>query len=544
MYTRFVFLITFIICGVTLSIAQNDDARKMFMEAKQKCIDQKWHDAIDLFETLLQNYPSSRYRDDAKFWIAYSLEKIPESSIDAFFNFAELVKESPNSPWKDDAIMHQIKLAEEFVRAGQEQYRRFLREKMTFKMPQIRNRAAIALGRLGDPSALSVLNELRNDEDLGGLATNLITLLDKKPIKSLPDTSTADFHLYYDRGIQPIKPGKPDDRGFLWFNTQRYEQYRSMLRKDDDWTRQELVDFALWHIVDTDEFESYRTLSDAYDKEEWLRKFWKEKDPTPTTEQNELVDEFNRRVEFARANFGRFWNYKQFRYLPDQHMRRDWYHAPWDARGEVYIKYGEPYARSISGWHTEEWVYYNYGVDFIIKQYMTNIYGNALFAGPMSQMQYKDFNWPGPRPVLSFGSEFSDYNWYNYNSYIDANFIYNNEIRYQHDYDAEPIENFALGIENSILRYQIPAKEFSLEEIDNMYRLKYRERYVIYDEDYREVLSNETERTVEEIRDKDQLITQNIPLDLAPGIYSIAIRITDFNSNGLGIYKKKFEISP
>jgi len=515
MYKVFGLLIFVMLCCVSMLNAQDDEARKIFMEAKKNCIDQQWHNAIEHFEALLQQYPSSRYRDDAKFWIAYCLEKIPESSISAFFTFAELVEESPNSPWKDDAIMHQIKLAEEFVRTGQEQYRRFLREKMSFQMPQIRNRAAIALGRLGDSSALSVLRDMQNDEDLGGLATNLIMLLDKKPLSSKPDTSIGDIRLYYDRGLQPVERKKPDERGFLWFNTQRYEQYRSMLRNDDDWTKQELEEFALWHIIDTDEFESYRALSDPYDKQEWLRKFWKEQDPTPTTEKNELVEEFNRRIEFARINFGRFWNYKHFRYLPDQHMRRDWYHAPWDARGEVYIKYGEPYARSISGWQTEEWVYYNYGVDFIIKQYMTNIYGNALFAGPMSQMQYKSYIMPAPRQVLSFfGSDFGEYNWYNYNSYIDANYIYKNEMRYQHKYDAEPIEDFALALGNKVLRYQIPAGEFTLDKIGETYSLKYNERFVIYNEDYREILSNETERIVEGIRDKDQLIVQNIPLNL------------------------------
>ena len=55
---------------------------------------------------------------------------------------------------------------------------------------------------------------------------------------------------------------------------------------------------------------------------------------------------------------------------------------------------------------------------------------------------------------------------------------------------------------------------------------------------------NDTDRFVDGIREKDQLIVQNIPLNLAPGAYIIAIRITDLNSPAMGIYKEKFEISP
>jgi hypothetical protein len=317
-----------------------------------------------------------------------------------------------------------------------------------------------------------------------------------------------------------------------------------MLRNDDEWSRQELNDFALWHIIDTDEFESYRLLSDPYDKEEWLRKFWKDRDPTPTTEENELIEEFNRRIDYSRSYFGKFWNYKQFRYLPDQHMRRDWYHAPWDARGELYIKYGEPYARSVSGWQTEEWVYYKYGVDFIVRQYMTNIYGNALFAGPMVQVQYQAYSMPAQKPLLSFfGSEFGENNWYTYNTYLDANFIYNNEIRYQHAYDAEPLEEFELGIADQIISYSIPAEEFSLKEKDNIYRAVFEERYVIYDEDFREVLRNESEKKIDGISDPEQLIEQTISINLPPGRYKLAIRLTDLQGDKMGIYREEFEIS-
>ena len=49
-----------------------------------------------------------------------------------------------------------------------------------------------------------------------------------------------------------------------------------MLKKDNSWTREELHEFALWHILDTDIFDEYNALLNEYDKKEWVRKYWKQ----------------------------------------------------------------------------------------------------------------------------------------------------------------------------------------------------------------------------------------------------------------------------
>jgi len=59
-------------------------------------------------------------------------------------------------------------------------------------------------------------------------------------------------------------------------------------------------------------------------------RFWRAKDPDLTTKLNERLLEHYGRVWFARRNFG------EFAY-------------PWDRRGAVYIRYGEPNYRSQSG---------------------------------------------------------------------------------------------------------------------------------------------------------------------------------------------------
>jgi GWxTD domain-containing protein len=78
-----------------------------------------------------------------------------------------------------------------------------------------------------------------------------------------------------------------------------------------------------------------RDIADEYEqssgegRQELARRFWAERDPDFTTPVNERLLEHYRRVWYARTTFGR---------------RR----SPWDRRGEVYVRYGEPDHRAFS----------------------------------------------------------------------------------------------------------------------------------------------------------------------------------------------------
>ncbi len=541
--------------AATASYGQDDsEAREMYLEAKMKCVEQEWTAAIEILENLLDKFPISRYADDAKFWIGYCLEKIPDQRIEAFDIFAQLVSKYPNSPWRDDAEVHQINMAEQFVHDGEATYRTFLYEKMTNEQNDIRYRAAIALGRLGDKKALPLLQTMQNDEDYGNLARDLTTVLKTErvsPEEEKKKSKETELNLIYEG--EPSEPEKEEEgKGFLWFGSQRYEQYRSMLRKDDKWNREELTNFAFWHILNSDTFEEYQSLTDAYDKKEWKRKYWKRKDPTPTTEENEIGDEFERRIDYARAKFSSFWNYLNFKYLPDQHLRLGWAHAPWDARGELYIKYGEPDLRTHEGWHREEWTYYRHGVDFLVKQYMTNIYGNAIHAGEMSIRKYSVSGGRyGPFPRHNDMNYQQNTDFYDLDSYLQANFIYNNEIRYNYDYKANPINEIELMVDqtsgagkNKILfNYRFPVDQFESVSNDGGLEIAYKEVYCVLDEDLREVARDEAIRKFNNIPDDDQTFEQNILVNLQVGKYVLYLRIEDQNANNLGIFSMEFVVN-
>jgi hypothetical protein len=550
---------SFILLAVFVSglLAQDpDEMRDAYQAAKMKGADQKWAEAVALFDEFLEKYPDSKYEDDVLFWIGYSQEQLPGQRQEAFNNYSKLVNNFPNSTWVDDALGHQITLAEQFILEGKEVYKEFLYNQLRKEEKEIQYRSAIVLGKIGDKKALPVLEKMKDDEDYGIAATELIIALSTERIpiddeaRIIYDKTKMD--LVYDD--DKIMPEEDEKRGILVFDTDRYKHYRTMLKKDDDWSREELVNFALWHILDTEEFKEYISLASDFDKNEWRRKYWKRKDPTPTTKENEIEQEFQRRIDFSRNNFAEFWNYLSFKYLPDQHMRLGWPHAPWDARGELYIKYGDPDFRSIEGFHSEVWTYNRYSVDFLVKQYMTNIFGNAIAAGELSYRLYgtydrriNDFDHLNP---LSSAKRLSQSLWNSINSYVQTNYIFNQEIRYAYDYKADPIDNMELSFDQTlsqgkkriVFRYQLPVEEFELVSQPGGLEVRYKEVYCVLDEDLREVAKQEIIRRIGNIPNDDYKFEESILINLPEGKYTLHLRIEDQNAENLGIFRYEFEV--
>jgi len=363
------------------------EIQKIYQGAMERCIAQKWDEALEAFRLLTENYPASQYHDDAYFWIGYCLEKKPDSKMEAFLAYDDLKQKYPESLWVDDAILHQISLAENFVRQGQAQYLDFLHSQLGNAESNIREQAAISLGKLGDKAAIPELRKLFTDKDLGPLARSLVDEIESGRLQS-PEKA---FQL----SPQPPTDKKKGVLGSIANYFTRDERlYKTMLKKDNQWSQADLIGYALWIILPIQEFEEYASLDSAA-RQAWYLKEWKEVDPTPDTPRNEAREEFERRIQYAREHFTGYWPVVKSYYLPLQHQVKGWLNAPWDARGELYIKYGEPDVREIDDsdpLYTEHWIYYKFNVDFTVRKYMTNIYGQAIGPGYMSRVQYRSYS--------------------------------------------------------------------------------------------------------------------------------------------------------
>ena len=498
---------------------------KLYQEARKKCFAQAWNEAIDLFQQIIDEHADSQYTDDASFWIGYCMENKSGSEVEAFVAFDNFVNDFANSPWVDDAIVHQISLAEKLTRQGKNQFMDFIVQQLEHEEPAVCQQAALALGRLGDSRALPFLDAMKTHEDLGPIAKSLIQKIQSGKTEAPKFAGERDTSRQLKIDVEGEKKTGETTKSeatktpFFHF-TRRHRQYTDMLKGKEDWTHEELFDFGMWQILPTDAFTEYVSLK-GYDRSEWLRKYWKQRDPTPTTETNEGLIEFEERIKYARAHFSELWNYRHFRYLKDQHRREGWLRAPWDARGEIYIKYGEPDAISPVDNKQDEWIYYGYGVDFIIDKYKTNIYADAIRPGEMTSK------------TLTI-------------EHVNANFIFKQEFRYEHDYKMKPLKKAECSVEtnthpaeaNVHIHYSAPKKEFKPVKKDNANVIEYLERIVIFDEDMREVLRHETTKTIPYAD-----MNETINLSIQPGRYIAALRIEDQHSNKLAIFKEPFVVT-
>ena len=185
---------------------------------------------------------------------------------------------------------------------------------------------------------------------------------------------------------------------------------------------------------------------------------------------------------------------------------------------------------------------------------MTNIYGNAIHAGEMSIRLYSvygdrfdSFQHLNP---LSSRAHMDASSWANADSYLEANFIYNNEMRFNFDYKANPIKGLKIELAKMFdqekgkvnFKYQLPVDQVVLLSGTSGLEARYKEVYCVLDEDLREVVKEEIVRRIGNIPDKKYTVEENILVNLPSGKYTLYLRIEDQNGTNLGIYSKDFEV--
>ncbi len=525
-------MIRIIFIGCVLSAAlfahqDSPDDQVLFFDAKKKVMSEAYLDAINDLEKLVDSYPESRYVDDAKFWIGYCLEKIPERQIEAFKAFQLVVSNFPASSWADDALAHQIMLAEQFVRNGKEEYRDVLEKQLDNSNEDVQYQAAISLGKLGDQQALPALREMQQVERWRSTASELLRNFEN-------DASVPGLENYsvFGPGIPEYRRENPEDIvlpsegiDLLTIQPERYRHYRSMLKTDKDWQLPELVDFGLWHILNIEEFADYNGLSSTFDRREWLRKFWKENDPTPTTEKNELKDEFVKRIVYAHQHFSEPMKSKKQQYLEDQYLMTGVPRAPWDSRGEMYVKFGNPDHRGVLALSRERWNYGRYQISFIIKKHVTNIYGNGI---------------QGNSFLARLGPA------YDQSEMVRANYIDREQFHFMADYQKKMIEGLEVQVKpgssgSSEIRLQVPLAEFKPERENEIYRKQLRYTIVAFNEDMDET-KRISERTSIESPSRGKKVPLTAIIALPAGEYQIGIRVEDPESGLLAIAKTELSV--
>jgi hypothetical protein len=120
--------------------------------------------------------------------------------------------------------------------------------------------------------------------------------------------------------------------------------------------------------------------------------------------------------------------------------------------------------------------------------------------------------------------------------------------------DTKSIEGLRLDVTSAeqegsqtrvLLTYWIPSKNFRFRLDQDAYVSAYRYRWVLYDEDYHRISSQDSVEEFSRVDKKDLRqgeMTGTIEFRVPGGSYHLGLRIEDIHSNRLGIYRKSFTV--
>jgi len=100
-----------------MSIRQTEtpETLQAYQDAYGLILDQKWKEARKAYEEFLEKYSESRYVDDARFWICYSMEQAGLSPEEVFRAYHQFIQEFADSKWLDDARANLIRIGRDLA---------------------------------------------------------------------------------------------------------------------------------------------------------------------------------------------------------------------------------------------------------------------------------------------------------------------------------------------------------------------------------------------------------------------------------------------
>ncbi|UCH61590.1 MAG: HEAT repeat domain-containing protein [Fidelibacterota bacterium] len=96
-------------------LAETPETLEAYQDAYGLILDQRWKEARNAYEEFLEKYSESRYVDDARFWICYSMEQAGLSPEEVFRAYHKFIQEFANSKWLDDARANLIRIGRDLA---------------------------------------------------------------------------------------------------------------------------------------------------------------------------------------------------------------------------------------------------------------------------------------------------------------------------------------------------------------------------------------------------------------------------------------------
>ena len=373
--------------------AEEQQEEETYQRARDLNLRGQWEQALELFRLLARG--DSPRAAEAAFYEGLCLENLPGRDEEAFQVFIALRLSQPDDPFAAKALSHQITLAG-VLGEKDSSYREFLAEHLGSDDPAVRREAALSLARFGDERAAEVLLEILRE----GTTDQKMTALERITYFEL---SVAE-HLAKDAATTSPDPdvqmqAETLQESLSATSAERQRMERMLTRdkkllmetiklKGENWTDKELLTHALFHVMPRRTFARYVQGNQA-EQLQIYEEFFDDLDRrNRRMSREELEGEFQRRITYAFETFSEPWRAARSRYDAKEWLTPNNPYSPWDARGELYIRYGEPSDIFILGNNIVEWYYARMRVDFTIHQYRLNFLLNAIYPGRASQQDY------------------------------------------------------------------------------------------------------------------------------------------------------------
>ncbi len=146
--------------GVAQGQAQ-DAARQLYLEGREHLIEERFDRALETFRRVVAEHADSEEADDALYYVGYTLERLGRDQ-EAIETYGEFLDGWPDSLRVDNARSHRADL---LGRGGDRTSAALLREVLAGSSSwEVRRETAVALARVGDLSAMGVLDDIMRRE--------------------------------------------------------------------------------------------------------------------------------------------------------------------------------------------------------------------------------------------------------------------------------------------------------------------------------------------------------------------------------------------
>jgi len=108
-----------LIGGVLLAfVPVDDEADRAYRRSYSLILEERWSDAEQAFTEFLTEHDTSRWNDDAAFWICFSKHKGRLSPEESFNCYRDFIENHPHSEWRDDASRTLVMLGKQLAEKG------------------------------------------------------------------------------------------------------------------------------------------------------------------------------------------------------------------------------------------------------------------------------------------------------------------------------------------------------------------------------------------------------------------------------------------